>query len=153
MLTRTKHTVPVAMALAAVFAPGPQAAEAQEEAPEQECTVEVAPARVQVGQPAVAVTARLSADVGEIQNLESEEGGLALATPEDLQRTEMARTAEGEAPEPVTMSSEGREAALWLNTEGVEAGTHAFTLAGENGVCSGQIEVVEAGERPGDEGR
>lgn len=150
MLTRMKQAIPAALALALSFALAPQAADAQERS--QECSVEVRPQQVQSGQPAVSVTARLSSAIGEVKGVKSKQGGLALATPEDLQRTEMARTTGQEAPQPVKMSRTGNQATVWLNTENAETGTHEFSLTGQNGECSGQIQVVGAEKRSGGEG-
>lgn len=150
MSTRMKRIFPASLALALALALAPQAADAQERS-QQECTVEVRPQQIQAGQPAVSVTARLTSGIGEIESLESKDGGLALATPEDLQQTEMARTTESERPQPVRMSRTGNQATVWLNTEDAGAGTHRFSLTGADGECSGRIEVVQ--ERSGGGGR
>lgn len=156
MLTRMKNAVPAALALALAFVLLPYAAEAQEreqaEQAEEQCTVQVSPERIASGQAALSVTAQLSQSVGEISVLEAKEGGLALASSEDIGRTEMARTEE--QPQPVEMSRSGTQATVWLNTEDATPGTHEFVLKGENGECKGQVEVAgQPDEGPGPEGR
>lgn len=154
MLTRMKSAVPAALALALSFVLLPQVADAQEgeQAAEEQCTVEVSPQRIASGQPAISVTARLSQSIGAVESLDAKDGGLALASSEEIGRTQMARTEE-EPPEPVQMSSSGTEATVWLNTQDVGAGEHSFVLKGENGECSGHIEVAEVEMPEEPEGR
>lgn len=154
MLKQMKRAMP-ALAVVFSFALLPQFADAQERAEEetaQECSVEVAPGQVQAGQSAVSVTVRLSEDIGKISGVEAEGGAIALASPEDVGQAEMARTEEGEEPQPVKMARTGNQATVWLNTEDAEGGTHGFVLQGENGQCSGQIEVAGDEQQPPEEG-
>lgn len=140
MSTRTKLLLPTALALVVLLLP--QAVDAQEQEKHQECTVEVSPQAIPTGQPAVSVTGQLDRSIGKVDALDAGESGLALASPEDIGRTEMARTEGEEAPRPVEMSRTGNQATVWLNTNDVEAGTHGFVLVGEDGTCRGEIEVV-----------
>lgn len=155
MLTRMKSAVPAALALALSFVLLPQVADAQEgeQAAEEQCTVEVSPQQIAPGQPAISVTARLSQSIGAVESLEAKDGGLALASSEEIGRTQMARTTEDELPEPVQMSRTGTEATVWLNTQDVDAGEYSFVLKGENGECSGQIEVADVEMPEETEGR
>lgn len=148
MLNQMQRTGSIALALALAFVLVPQAAEAQEreEQPQDQCTAEVTSAAIPSGQAAVSVTVRLSTDVGEVTGLQAQE--LALASPDDLQPTEMAR-AEQDEPQPVEMAATGTEATVWVNTVDAASGAHDVILEGENGTCTGQIEVT--GQKPGAE--
>lgn len=152
MFTPTKQMIPTALALGLAVALLPQTAEAQEQEgqqeAQQECAVEVSPQKILTGQPAVPVEGRLTQGIGDVNSLEAGESGLALASPEDIGRTEMARTEGEEAPRPVEMSRTGNQARVWLNTKDVEPGTHGFVLVGENATCAGEIEVAEKEENP-----
>lgn len=154
MFTRTKQMIPTALALGLAFALLPQTAEAQEQEGQMECAVEVSPQSILAGQPAVPVEGRLTQDIGDVESLEAGESGLAIASPEDIGRTELARTEGEEPPQPVETSRTGDQikATVWLNTEDVEPGTHGFVLVGENGTCAGEIEVAEKEEYPEQDG-
>lgn len=154
MLTRMKRTIPAVLALSVAFVMLPRAVDAQEQQQQQqqECAVEVTPQQVPAGEAAVSITAQLSEGIGQITALKAEGSGLALASPDDLQPTEMARgEEEGQAPRPVKMAREGNQATVWLSTRDVESGTHPFTLEGENGTCSGELQVAGGQQQPADQ--
>lgn len=145
-----------AVAVAALLAT-PSAATAQEEAQEAEvaerCTVEFDLSEVEPGRTAVRLTALLSTEAGEVQDLKvSEESGLALAAPEDLERVAMAfgEPEEGEepvTPKPIEIAAVGNQATIWLNTENAAPGTHRVILVGrDGGECEGELTVTERGE-------
>lgn len=119
-------------------------ASAQEEQPTpamQPCTATVLPGQLQSGQKAERVSVSLTSAVGNVTafTTENAEAGVQLADPADLPKTEMAN--EAEAREPIEMAAEANTLTIWLNTEKAQAGTYAFTLKGENGTCTGNIEI------------
>jgi hypothetical protein len=73
----------------------------------QVCTAQVVtPAEIEAGAPAVQLTVAMSADVGEVESLEAESGGIAVASPQDLPRIELAAD---QAPAPITLDAEADE--------------------------------------------
>lgn len=116
---------------------------------------------IQSGQKATQVTLQLTSPVGNIKDFSAEKrdaqtgeplpeeqreiagvgDDLKLAEGDDLPETqrEMARTGEQEN-EAIQMSTQNT-VTLWLNTEDASAGHYHFTLEGENGQCTGQLEV------------
>lgn len=180
------HALSGALALALSIALVPGAADAQEAEAKAEaevkmekqetCTVELAPAAVQVGQPAVRLIATLGSDIGDVSDIRaSEESGIVLAQPAAIPRTETSREVEveveadedevetetkveteteveGEAPQPIVMvtGEEQPTATLWLSTENATPGTHVVVLKGESGKCKTEIEISEEIETDGE---
>lgn len=178
------HALSGALALALSIALVPGAADAQEaeakaeaevEMEKQEtCTVELAPAAVQVGQPAVRLIATLGSDIGDVSDIRaSEESGIVLAQPAAIPRTETSREVEveveadedeietetkteteveAEAPQPIVMvaGEEQPTATVWLSTENATPGTHVVVLKGESGKCKTEIEISEEIETDGE---
>lgn len=178
------HALSGALALALSIALVPGAADAQEAEAKAEaevkmekqetCTVELAPAAVQVGQPAVRLIATLGSDIGDVSDIRaSEESGIVLAQPAAIPRTETSREVEveveadedevetetkteteveGEAPQPIVMvtGEEQPTATLWLSTENATPGTHEVVLKGESGKCKTEIEISEEIETDGE---
>lgn len=109
----------------------------------QECTARLDPAQVEPGSKAVAVNVTVSAPVGPLTGVQAPEAsGIALASPADLPRTEMA--ASGGEARPIKMGERENVWIVWLNLAEAEAGSHAITFAGREGACSGSLAV-----RPG----
>lgn len=134
------------LALFLVLAPdGLAAQEQQEQEMEPQCTAEVVPQQIQAGHPAVRVALTLSEAIGPVSGLEAPEAsGLAVASPEDLPRSEMANEeAEESTPSPIELGAEGNRVTLWLNTAEAVPGTHAVTLTGEQGSCAAEVTVAE----------
>lgn len=151
MRSITNHALSGLLALALSIAVVPATADAQEQETEAEqaCAAELSPQAVEAGQAAVLVKATLSTSVGEVEEIRAPEGsGLALATPGDIPRTDLAREGEeGEEPEPIeTASGEKPGAAVWFNTANAEAGSHEVVLVGADGECTGTLTVSEKPE-------
>lgn len=122
-------------------------ASAQEEQPApamQPCTATVLPSQVQSGQKAERVSISLTSAVGNVTEFTTEnaEAGVTLADPADLPKTEMA--AEAAPQKPIEMAAETNRVTIWLNTESAQDGTYPFTLKGENGTCTGTLEIGSA---------
>lgn len=129
------------LALPIAFAPNGVSAQ-DVEAP-QMCTASVQPAAITAGEAAVHLVATLSEDIGSVTGIQSAESGIAVASPEELPRTEMSTDAE--APKAIAMTAEGNTVGLWLNTLGAEAGTFQVVLEGESGMCHAEVTVTPAG--------
>lgn len=134
------------LARAAIFGFVPLAilvsgASAQEE--DGTCTAELSPASIRVESPAIRVTARLSADIGEITAVDGpDESGVRLSSTAELEL--MARTADTDdtdTEEPVALSGDRQTATLWLNTEDATPGRYTIALEGETGVCTSDITI------------
>lgn len=162
MRSTAKHALSAltALAMAVLLLPGAvdaQEQEGQEAGAQESCTAQVSPAPVQTGQAAVQATAVLSSDIGAIEDFTvPEESGLALASPGDIPKSEMAKEkAKGEEkgqekareespPRPVELTrGEQPTAILWLNTREAAAGTYEVALEGKKGACTGTLEVSE----------
>lgn len=135
------------LAFAAVAAPDSAHAQ-QQEAVEQECTAEIDPTAVQVGQSAVSMEVRLSREIGEITDFTAPEGsGLALASPEDLAKTDMTREQTDEEPQPIQMSTEeGGGATVWVNTAEASPGSYRVVFASGQAECAATLEVEKSGQ-------
>lgn len=82
----------------------------------------------------------------EEQALGQEKGDdLKLAEGDDLPATQREMAASGEQENEAIQMSTQNSVTLWLNSEDASAGTYHFTLEGENGECTGQIEVKDRG--------
>lgn len=109
-----------------------------------QCEAQLTPAEVPAGEAAFQVTAQISEDVGAISTVQpASESGLAMASPEDIPRADLA--AGDEAPRPVTMAMEGNSATIWLNSEEAQAGTYEVLLQGEAGSCIAEVSVAAGG--------
>jgi len=143
---RTWKGLTALMALAPLaFTSTPASAQQEEPTPAmQKCTATVLPGQVQSGQKAERVSISLSEAVGNVSafTTENAEAGVSLADPTDLPKTEMA--AEATPQKPIEMAAENNRVTIWLNTEKAQEGTYAFTLKGENGTCTGTIEIGSA---------
>lgn len=124
-----------------LFALTPALASAQE----QElavCTATVDVASIPAGAAATPVTFSLSESIGEVTGVEAGESGVRIASPEDLERSEMATE---EAPKVIEMSAESEGVAqIWLNTLEAQPGTYELTLSSEAGSCTAVV-TVEGG--------
>lgn len=124
--------------LALALAIGTSQASAQEPTLEPaQCTAELAPAQVQGGEAAVALTVVLSEQVGEVTGLEAADSGITVASPGDVGRTEMAAE---ERPQPIDLA-EGNTWTIWVNTSQATPGTYDVTFTGSEGECQGQLTV------------
>lgn len=144
MRTLSKHFLSTTMALAVPLVLAPGVASAQEPVPEgPQCIATVEPVEVQAGQPAVLITAALSEDIGAISTFTGpEDSGLALADPADIPRVDMANPEE--EPQPIVMTPEANNVALWLSTAEVEPGAFEVRLESEQGHCVANVVVVES---------
>lgn len=160
MRTIANHALSGLLALALSIALLPAAADAQEKqqeagAEQQEaCTAQVSPEAVETGQVAVRVKATLSSSVGQVAELRAPEGsGLALASPADIPKSEMAREGEQPEPRPVETATGGEQPVVtaWLDTEDASTGSHEVVLVGADGECAGTLEVAASSdqEQPG----
>lgn len=114
---------------------------AQEPVPagQQQCTAQVTPAQVTAGERAVQVTVETSQQIDALTGIKDSESGIALASPEDLPRTEMAA---GEpAPRPIEMGAAQNSWNVWLNLEDVEAGEHELVFETNQGECTAVLTV------------
>lgn len=142
-LVRTLSGIATALVLTLALHPGSVQAQEQSQQSQQECTAQLNPTEVALGQPAVRIQAQLSGDVGAVSSLGTpENSGLALASPEDFAKEKMARE-EGEQPEPIQMADQGNRAMVWLSTVGAQAGQHEVVLKGESGRCTAQLTVED----------
>ena len=108
--------------------------------PRQPCTAEISPAALPAGSDAVRVMASLSEDVGVVRGVEgSEESGIAMASPDEMPRTELV-TAGGEAG-PIQMGADENTWALWLNTAAARPGSHSIRIVADGGVCEGRVSI------------
>lgn len=144
----------LALALAVALVPATVSAQQDQPNPDQpdaraqqgqqtrgQCTMQTSPIEVAAGQAAADVTIQVEEQFGAITEAEpSMQSGLALASAEDIPRTDLA--ADEEEAEAIQMSAEGSSATLWLNTEDVEAGTYYLKLHGERGDCTAQVTVT-----------
>lgn len=135
---RTLLTTTLLVALPALLLPGAVSAQAQ-------CEAELTPTEIPAGEAAFQVTADFSEQVGAITMVETAGGsGLAMASPEDIPRADLA--AGDEAPRPITMANEGNSATIWLNSQEAEAGTtYQITLQGDSGSCTAELSVAGGG--------
>ncbi|MDT8369549.1 MAG: hypothetical protein RQ745_10105 [Longimicrobiales bacterium] len=101
-----------------------------------QCTAQVdQETRAALGAPALRVVVTLSESIGDVQEFRAAQGsGLTLADPAAL--PPVSRTGG-----PLQMMAED-VVVVWINTEDAAAGVHEFTLRGESGECSGQLEVM-----------
>lgn len=109
----------------------------------QVCTAQVTPAEIEAGAPAVQLTVAMSAAVGEVESLEAHSGGIAVASPQDLPRIELAAD---EAPAPITLDAEADEDntwKVWVTTNEAEPGTHQVTFIGSEGRCTADVTVAD----------
>jgi DsbC/DsbD-like thiol-disulfide interchange protein len=137
-MTTLKQSISALALAAAVALPAQLAAQDQPIAPE--CTAQLDPASIEAGEKAVAVNVTVSEPVGPITGVRAPgESGIALASPADLPRTEMA--VEGAQPRPITMGEAENRWIVWLNVEEANPGTHALTFAGAEGTCTGSLNV------------
>lgn len=123
--------------LPVAFIPGALSAQAQ-------CEAQLTPAEIPAGEAAVQVTAEFSEEVGAVTTVQAAgESGLAIASPEDIPRTELA--AGDEAPQPITMAMEGNSASIWLNSQQAQEGTYQLALQGDTGTCTAELTVAGGG--------
>lgn len=118
------------------------AAQDTQEAEVQQCTAELSPATIAVAS-VQHFTAQLTEDIGEITGLQApEDSGLLIATPEEVEMTEMAaEEATEEAAEAIDMAAEGFSATVWLSAKSATAGTYEIVLQGEVGACTAEITI------------
>lgn len=123
-----------ALALALFALPASVAAQ---EAEVEACTTTLE--AVTAGQ-VVEVTATFPHAFGEVVSVE---GGVPLATEEQIAMIELASE---EAEEAVEMASDPNVSTFWLNTTDITPGTYALILHNEaHETCEAQVEVVEPG--------
>lgn len=129
----------VACALALAVAP----VDAQDvpEPGDAACTAEVSPAEVPSGSAAVELTVTLPDAPGPLTAVEAApRSGIALASPADLPRSEMADDAE-EAPRPIAMGESANSWTIWLNTANATPGRYQLTFNTGMASCQGEIVV------------
>jgi len=121
-----------------LFALTPALVGAQEQ--EQElCTATLDVASIPAGEAATPVTFSLSQSIGEVTGIEAGESGLSVASPEDLELSEMASE---ETPKVIEMSAESEGVAqIWLSTLEAQPGTYEVTLNSEAGSCTAVVTV------------
>lgn len=138
LLKRSLNTA-VALALAlAFFVTGAMAQEPAFPAAAQ-CTAQASPGEVPAGEAAFRVTFNLSEGIGSVTGVQAAEGsGLALASPGDIPRAEMANPEEEARPIEL---AEANAVIVWLSTAGAQAGEYDLTLLGEGGACDATVTV------------
>ncbi len=139
---RTLKGLTALMALAPLaFTSTPASAQEPATPAMQECTAQVQPSQVQSGQKAEQVSISLSSPIGNVTELTTAnaDAGVKVADPADLPMSKMS--SETTAPKPIEMAAEANSLTIWLNTETAQPGTIEFTLKGENGSCTGTLEV------------
>jgi hypothetical protein len=130
-----------ALAAALILMPTTLVGQEIPELPQQQCTAELSPAAVPAGSDAVRIMATLSEDVGAVTGVEgTEESGIAMASPMDMPRTEMAVA--GGQPQPIQMGAGENAWALWLNTSGAEPGDHRIRIIADGGVCEAPLSIT-----------
>lgn len=137
-LTAASVACALALAVAPVDAQDvPEPAEAADAA----CTAEVSPAEVPNGSAAVELTVTLPDAPGPLTGVEAAPtSGIALASPADLPRSEMAEDAE-EAPRPIAMGESANSWTIWLNTANATPGRYQLTFNTGMASCHGEIIV------------
>lgn len=148
-----RRSIPLAVpaVLALAFFAAPTSAVAQEYEAQEKCMASFQPAAIHAGQPAVALTADLSADIGAVTEIKApEESGVMKAALADVEAVAMDVPAEQVEEPAVEMAAEGNQAEVWLSTVGASAGTYKVELTGDAGSCWGEI-TVEAEEGTGTE--
>lgn len=106
------------------------------------CTAELSPAEVQAGSAAVEVTATLSEAPGPVTAVEAAPAsGIALASPADLPRADMAADEAEEAPQPIAMGDAANSWTVWLNTANAAPGRYQLTFNAGTASCQGEIIV------------
>lgn len=127
-----------AFAFLAAFAAAPAGLNAQDPSPQCEATI--APGQLSVGETATRVTISMSLPIGPIMGIEASEGsGIALSSPADLPRTQLA-AGEG-PPRPIRMGDAPNTWDVWLNLSEAEEGTHEIMFQSESGTCSAEITI------------
>ena len=139
-MRKVMTSLPAALLLSLPVALAPSAVSAQDMEAHEMCTASVQPMEIAAGEVSVHLIATLSEDVGSVTGIQSAESGIAIASPEELPRAEMASDAE--TPEAIAMTEEGNSVALWLNTVNTEAGTYQILLEGENGHCQAEVTIA-----------
>lgn len=105
------------------------------------CTAEVSPVEVPNGSAAVELTVTLPDAPGPLTGVEAAPtSGIALASPADLPRSEMAEDAE-EAPRPIAMGESANSWTIWLNTANATPGRYQLTFNTGAASCQGEIIV------------
>jgi len=141
-LPGTGLAIVAALAIAGLSPPTVSAQEAGQTAA---CTARVLPAEVRANNAAYRLAITLSRPIGNAITFEpARDSGITLAKPEDLPRAPMADES-APPPQPIGMANEGNRVTLWVSTVEAKAGTHAFTLIGPQGRCTGSLTVPPAG--------
>lgn len=136
----------LAFAFAALTAPDALHAQEQAETAQQECTAEVKTNPVPAGEQAVALEIQLSQEIGELTGITAPDGsGVALASPDDLAKTDMARQETEGQPQPIQMAAgNSRSATVWVNTADATPGSYQISFDSEQNSCIGTVKVNEA---------
>lgn len=128
----------VACALALTVGP----VEAQEVPEAAACTAEVSPAEVPSGSAATELTVTLPDAPGPLTGVEAAPGsGIALASPGDLPRSEMAAEEAEEAPRPIAMGESANSWSIWLNTANATPGRYQLTFETGMATCRGEVVI------------
>lgn len=130
----------MAFSLAAALTALPAHLTAQDPVPEQEqCTAQITPAQVTAGEQAVQVTVETTQQIDALTGIADSESGIALASPENLPRTEMAA---GEpTPRPIEMGAAQNTWNVWLDLQDAQPGQHELKFETNQGECTAQIQV------------
>lgn len=105
----------------------------------QECTAELSPAEIESGAAAVEVAVTLSQPVGAVSGVQAAPGsGIAVASPGDVPRTDMAAE---EEPQPIEMGASEDSWTVWLNTTAASPGVYRVAFTGTAGQCEGEVVV------------
>lgn len=104
------------------------------------CTAELSPAEVQSGSAAVEVTVTLPEAPGPVTAVEAAPAsGIALASPADLPRSDMAADEAEEAPQPIAMGNAANTWTVWLNTANATPGRYQLTFNTGTSSCQGEV--------------
>lgn len=140
----SRAAVLVAASLAAAASVAPPQVHGQEPSKDyRACTVTLAPEKVDAGLAAVRVEAFLSDAIGTITALEmSEESGIALTSPERLERIQLGRSGpDGERPRSIEMARDTDRAIVYLNLVKARPGSYSIIMEGQRGSCRGTLTV------------
>lgn len=141
MQNLSRSTVAVAtVACALALTVGP--VQAQEVPEAAACTAEVSPAEVPSGSAATELTVTLPDAPGPLTGVEAAPGsGIALASPGDLPRSEMAAEEAEEAPRPIAMGESANSWSIWLNTANATPGRYQLTFNTGMATCRGEVVI------------
>jgi len=147
MRTLPRNGLLMAVTLLVPLTLAPTALKAQQKASASSatCNARTIPASLMPGSKAARVAVILSSPIGNVSDFQPADGsGLQLASPADMPMVGMANEGKkSEKPAPIQMANQNNRLTLWLNTSDAHPGTYNFTLKGEQGTCSGDLQVTK----------